>query len=54
MKRLPITVSLVCSFILVCGSSARAQDMIHYFDRKKQANEVGKGTITEESPAEVT
>jgi len=54
MNRLLLAIIFVASVLFVLGPSAQAQDAIHYFDRKKQTNEVGKGTLTEETPAEVT
>ena len=54
MKRLLLAFAIVGFLVLVGGSAVRAQDLIHYFDRKKQTNEVGKGVISDETPAEVT
>ncbi len=54
MKRLRLAVAILGPFFLLGGSAVRAQDLIHYFDRKKQTNEVGKGVISDETPAEVT
>lgn len=54
MKRLLTAVALLGSFALLAAPAARAQDVIHYFNRKTQKNEEAKGTITEESPAKVT
>jgi hypothetical protein len=49
MKRLPVAVALLCPFALL--SAARGQDVIHYIERGKSVE--AKGTITEETPAEV-
>jgi hypothetical protein len=54
MKCSLIIATLCGAFALPCGPAARAQDQVHYFDRKTQENKVGKGTIIEESPAGVT
>jgi hypothetical protein len=54
MKRLLIAVALLGSFAALYVPAARAQDVIHYFDRKTQKNETAKGLVTEESPATVT
>jgi hypothetical protein len=53
MKRLLIGFT-VCTSFLVFGASALGQDAIHYFDRQTKKNEILKGTITSETPAEVT
>ncbi len=56
MKRLLIAVALFGSLALLSGPAARAQDKIRYFDRssKTQKNVEKTGTVTEETPANVT
>src|SRR5262245_60676480 len=54
MKRLLLAAVLLGSFALTWGPAARGQDAIHYFDRKTKKDEVARGTITEETPAEVS
>src|SRR5437773_10301674 len=54
MKRLLACLTLLASLTLLGGPAARGQDAIHYFDRKTKKDEIAKGTITEDTPAEVT
>jgi hypothetical protein len=53
MKRLLLTAALLGSAVLVAAPAVRGQDAIHYFDRKTKKVEIARGTITEETPAEV-
>src|SRR5438876_789783 len=54
MKRLLIAAALLVAPALLPGPAARAQDQVHYFDRKTQQNKTDKGTVVKETPASVT
>ncbi len=53
MRRLVVALAVCCPLVGSGGSVARAQDAIHYFDRKTKKEETLRGTITGETPAEV-
>jgi hypothetical protein len=54
MKRLLTAIALLGFVALYVAPAARGQDAIHYFDRKTKKDEIAKGTISAETPAEVT
>ena len=45
---------LVAAGMLLAASAARAQDEIRYYDRAKKTEVAVKGTISDETPAQIT